>query len=222
MQIHRAVAINIYKEPLEQIDACLARVHEHLPGTPVGIFFNGVMRDDVYALAKSYNCSPMLGENFATNARWNLWWMRMLIFLYETRAEICFKFDPDTMVDKTPTEYPNTDYFGTVWMSRRYRIPFIQGGVTGLSRRAIGLLLSSGLLEYPSSEAVPVLQYDWDSFADDQHLAMALLKLRILPSPWKECRSRWKVPVLNESGEYAIVHPRYYFGSHIVDGLKTP
>jgi hypothetical protein len=205
-----AVAVNVYNEPKAQIEACLGRIFAHLSEASVAVFCNGVLRDDIYALIDRYQYTLIGGENLATNSTWNLWWRRMLKVLYDTGAATCFKFDPDTMVDMTPRNIPIADYFGTVWSSKRYGTPFIQGGVTGLSRRAVEVLLSSGVLDTPNSASVPLSQHDWDCFADDQHLAMALSTFEIFPSQWDECKSAWRTPVLNEPAKYAIVHPRYY------------
>jgi hypothetical protein len=208
-----AVAVNVYNEPIRQVEACFERICAHLPGASVAVFCNGLRREEIFTLAKYYRYSLTLGENLATNSTWNLWWKRMLEFFHQSGAEICFKFDPDTMVDANPKDFPSSDYFGTVWLSKRYRIPFIQGGITGLSRRAVDSLSQSGLLDLSNSTAVPFSQYQWDGFGDDQHLAMALAFLKIFPSEWEECKSMWKTQVLNKPIRYAIVHPRFY-GRH--------
>lgn len=205
-----AVAVNVYKEPIAQVEACLGRIYSHLPEAAVRVFCNGVAREDVRELTKCFHYDLVIGKNLAANSTWHRWWKRMLDFYSQAGAEVCFKFDPDTMVDMAPRAIPSADYFGSVWMSKRYRIPFVQGGVTGLSRRALELLIDSGLLDSPDSAAVPLSQYRWDSFADDQHLSMALSFLHIYPAPWEECMSSWKTPVLNNPVKYAIVHPRYY------------
>jgi hypothetical protein len=205
-----AIAINVYNEPIAQVEACLGRISAHLSEASVAVFCNGLVREDVSALTKRYHYDLVFGENLAANSTWHLWWNRMFDFYRQSGAEVCFKFDPDTMVDMVPKAIPSADSFGTVWMSKRYRIPFIQGGVTGLSGRVVKLLLSTGLLHSSDSAAVPLSQYQWDSFADDQHLSMALASLNILPVPWAECMSLWRTPVLNAPVKYAIVHPRYY------------
>jgi hypothetical protein len=133
----------------------------------------------------------------------------MLRFFSESGAEVCFKFDPDTMVDGIPRAIPKAQYFGDVWRSR-LGFRFIQGGITGLGGAAIHELLRSRLLEPSLCESwmkgIPISPV----LMDDQLLAMALQKLGVLPSCWSECRSRWKTPVQNDHKEYAIVHPRYY------------
>jgi hypothetical protein len=49
-----------------------------------------------------------------------------------------------------------------------------------------------------------------ETFMDDQLLAVALKQISALPLQWRECKSEWKIPVLNDPIEHAIIHPRYY------------
>jgi hypothetical protein len=140
---------------------------------------------------------------------WNLWWLRMLTFFRDSAADVCFKFDPDTMVDATPSAIPSCGYFGDV--QRTFRgVVFVQGGVTGLSASTVAELLEARLLEprayKPWMDTVLLRQ----TFMDDQLLAAALKHLGISPVKWPECKSEWQTPVLNHPREYAIVHPRYY------------
>jgi len=204
-----AVAVNVYQEPRRQIEECLSRIARNLSTAAVTVFLNGRQRREVECVAEPHGFRVIEGENLGTNVTWSLWWLRVLRFFREANADVCFKFDPDTMVDASPKAIPSADYFGTVWLSRRYRIPFIQGGVTGLSRRAVCNLLDSSLLalEVPGAS---VVTEECQSLADDQYMAMALAKLGIRPTAWTECCSQWRTPVANGSNKFAIVHPRYY------------
>ncbi len=205
-----AIAVNVYREPSRQIAACFERIGKHFASATVGIYCNGIYRGDVEDMGSQFGFHVIFGENLGMNGSWHLWWSRMLRFFLCTNAEVCFKFDPDTMVDAPPEHIPDADYFGSIWTSRRYGIPFIQGGITGLSRNAVELLLTSYLLVSPDRATVPMSPHQLEDFADDQHLAMALGILGIIPFEWKECKSLWKTPVINNPIEYSIVHPRYY------------
>jgi hypothetical protein len=202
-----AVAVNVYRESGRQVEECLSRIARNLPTAAVTIFLNGGDRPDLTWIAAQHGFRVFKGKNLGTNETWHFWWLRMLCFFHETKSEVCFKFDPDTMVDAAPKAIPASDYFGSIWLSRRYRMPFIQGGITGLSKRAVCRLLDSGLLV---RERAPAVAEPWQGLADDQHLAVFLARLGIGPAPWPECLSQWKMPVTNDRDEYAIVHPRYY------------
>lgn len=204
-----AVAINVHSESSAQIKACFGRIAANLPAAVVGIFCNGDVSAEIKRIAREHQFLVFPGANLASNITWHLWWLRMLLFFREIQADVFFKFDPDTMVDARPECIPRSDYFGFVSRSRRYRIPYIQGGVTGLSWRCVCSVLDSGLLS-PNGEAPALSEHTWDSFADDQHLAVVLARLHIFPVMWPECKSIWKVSVDNDPVQYAIVHPRYY------------
>jgi hypothetical protein len=204
-----AIAINVYVEPIGQLTACLSRIARHFPQALVTAFINGHDRPDLIHVAEQHNTTVVTGDNLARNDTWHLWWLRMLQSFRASHADLCFKFDPDTMVDAVPTCFPDADYFGSVWVSRRYGIPFVQGGITGLSKCAVRRLLASGLLT-PTPPTIPIIEGAWKNFADDQHLAVALAKLGISPTEWPECYSQWKTPVSNECRKHAIVHPRYH------------
>ena len=204
-----AVAVNVYRESPRQIEECFSRIARNLPAAALTVFLNGKNGLDLKPIAEPYGFRIVEGQNLGTNAMWHFWWLRMLLFFRETKADVCFKVDPDTMVDAAPQAIPDADYFGSIWLSRRYRLPFIQGGITGLSQRAVGRLLDSGLL-LRGNACLPAVSEEWPGLADDQHLGVVLARLGIVPTLWPECRSMWRTPVQNDPAEYAIVHPRYY------------
>lgn len=200
-----SVAINVSRESVRQIKECLERIAVNLPRAEVAVFLDGVVRPEIEKLAHNHGFHCIPGENLGNNSDWNRWWIRMLTFFVYSNADVCFKFDPDTMVDARPVLIPTADYFGQVCGD------FVQGGVTGLSRSAVRRLLEFRLLE-----RVPGRQRPWleeprtQEFMDDQLIARALAHIGIFPSRWTECRSEWRDPVLNRPLNHAIVHPRYY------------
>jgi hypothetical protein len=204
-----AAAVNVHRESARQLEECLSRIARNLPAAAVTVFVNGDHGLSLTQMVERYGLRLVEGPNLGTNATWHFWWLRMLLFFRQEKAEVCFKFDPDTMVDATPRAIPNADYFGSIWLSRRYGIPFIQGGVTGLSGRAVCRLLDSGIL-LKGSACLPPVSEAWQGLADDQHLGLILARLGIAPVAWPECLSRWKTPVANEAQTHALVHPRYY------------
>ncbi len=204
-----AVAVNVYRESPRQIEESLSRIARNLPAAAVTVFLNGGNGSEALRIAQPHGFSVVEGANLGTNAAWHFWWLRMLLFFRKTKADFCLKLDPDTMVDAPPKAIPNADYFGSIWLSRRYRIPFIQGGATGLSIRAVCRLLDSGIL-VRGNACLPQVSEPWTNLADDQHLGVILARLGIAATLWPECHSEWRTPVANENREYAIVHPRYY------------
>jgi hypothetical protein len=125
----------------------------------------------------------------------------MLKWFVMTNTNTFLKLDPDTMVDASPKGIPTADYFGCVhgW--------FVQGGVTGLSRRLAEQLLAENMLSRSNSLPCPIT---YNAFADDKYLAATIARLNIRPTPWCEVYSRWRVQVMNNPVEHCIVHPRYY------------
>ena len=207
-----AIAVNVYNESIPQLTACLSRIEWNLPNSQRSLFLNGANRKELYLLAERFGFEVVVGRNLGTNQTWHIWWLRMLHFFDRTAAEICFKFDPDTMVDRTPIKFPNADYFGYVKHSR-YGFPFIQGGITGLSISLVRTMIQNRLLNYDPEKrwfSHPLQQVT--DLADDQFLALVIQDLGVYPTPWTECKSLWRSPVQNESGEYSIVHPRYITG----------
>jgi hypothetical protein len=220
MKIAVAVAINVHQENARQVEECITRVRNHLSPSSLGVFINGMQRPDLHHLFVRSNAQTILGENYGNNTFWNLWWLRMLKWFGSTDAEVCFKFDPDTMVDARPQLIPSDDYFGDVHRSKiefqRDRhwgdnsVPFVQGGILGLSRTAVNRLLASELLEAACiSEWCPSISVNLP-FMDDHLIAAALRQLSIPPRQWGECKSRWKVIVPNDPISHSVVHPRYY------------
>jgi hypothetical protein len=204
-----AIAINVYDESIPQLTACLSKIAQNLPQAQRTLFLNGPHRKELCLLAERFGFQIEGGKNLGKNLTWHIWWIRMLHFFDRTDAEVCFKFDPDTMVDRTPREYPNADYFGSVRKSG-YGFPFIQGGITGLSIGVVRTIIRRNLLRYDPERnwfSHPLQQMH--DLADDQLLALVLGHLGVYPTPWPECRSVWRRPILNESGEFSIVHPRY-------------
>ncbi|SRR6266446_5205287 len=205
-----AIAMTVYNEPYRQIYESLSRVFTNLPSAEVCVFLNGQYRPDVSALTRELNFKLVVSDNLAKNDTWFLWWSGMLKFFVSSGAKVCFKFDPDTMVDAKPTSIPSDDYFGSVRQGGFRKVTFVQGGVTALSSDAVQQLLAEKLLE---SENV----HKWMApipanlpLMDDQLIAEAIAYLGIRPVTWRECRSRWRVPVLNTPITHSIVHPRYY------------
>jgi hypothetical protein len=207
-----AIAVNTWQEPYKQLAVCFRKIAAAFPSAHVKVFVNGGARPDVTAMAKSFNFDAVDVPNLGSNATWKLWWLRMLKFFEAVNADVCFKFDPDTMVDATPGSFPDADYFG----SRVRCAPtasaawFVQGGVTGLSGRAVRRLIESDVLRSGGGKS-------WEPrfalnapFLDDQLVCTALAVLGIDPVTWDQCLSRWKCPVLNCPITHAIVHPRYY------------
>jgi hypothetical protein len=183
-----------------------------MPTASVTVIGNGVVTSYAGELAEliaESGYSFVNGPNLGSNSTWTQWWLRMLYIFDTAQADVCFKFDPDTMVDAMPTSIPAADYFGDVQVNSRRRL-FVQGGITGLSRTAVRRLLASALLESrPDPNCwVPGVQ---SSFMDDQLISEVLCRLGILPVAWKECKSSWKVPIRNCPVRHAIVHPRYYY-----------
>jgi lipopolysaccharide biosynthesis glycosyltransferase len=201
-----AIAINVFKEPKVQIEECFRRIKCNMPAAKVAIFLDGIERHDVLALAQEYKFLPIIGSHFGTNVTWNIWWLRMLYFFQHTEANVCFKFDPDTMVDAAPSSIPTDHYFGDVPEG----VPYVQGGVSGLSGYTVRLILNQKLLEPAVAEAKPWLTRIDNNFADDKALGFMLKHVGIYPVHWKECKSVWRSPVDNCPVQYAIVHPRYY------------
>lgn len=205
-----AVAINVYAESVQQVDECFIRIARNLPEAKVSVFLNGEDRSDVRRLADQLGFKVRYGMNLGTNRTWHLWWQRMLEFFCNTGCDVCFKFDPDTMVDRPPVAIPNASYFGDLHYSV-YGFPFVQGGVTGLSIRAIKTIMNDQLLEPVGKKLWFTIRLSPNaSFADDQLLALVLKHIDIVPVAWPECKSSWKLPVPNDPVTYAIVHPRYY------------
>lgn len=205
-----AVAINVHKEPREQVAECTQRIVSNLPSATVMLFIDGESRPDILDLAKQFGFSVIEGENLGRNATWHRWWQRMLNFFDSTDAEACFKFDPDTMVDATPENISPEHYFGSVTHVNAWKTPFVQGGITGLSRELVQLLLSNRSLE-PGRHKRWMMPVPPDlPFRDDQMIAEAIAALGVRAVNWPECKSQWKTPLLNDPIQYAIVHPRYY------------
>lgn len=204
-----AIAVNVYNESIPQLTACLSRIEQHLPNARRTLFLNGGNQRELWLLAERFGFGIVVGENLGTNRTWHLWWLRMLQYFDRTAADVCFKFDPDTMVDRTPIEFPKADYFGQVQYSR-CGYPFIQGGITGLSIGIVRTIIRENLLEYRRGK--PWFSHPLrlqTNLADDQFLGLVLHHLGARPVPWTECRSLWRRPVPNESTEFSIVHPRY-------------
>jgi hypothetical protein len=201
-----AVAVNVFKESPRQIEECFKRISNNLPDAIVGIFLDGVDRPEIIRLARKFGFLPMIGNNYGVNATWNLWWLRMLYFFEWSNASVCFKFDPDTMVDAKPLTIPNSHYFGDVPDG----IPYVQGGVTGLSIETVRTILDKKLLEPIKNEPRPWLALKNSEFADDQALGCMLRYINIFPIHWPECKSVWRISVYNNPVTHAIVHPRYY------------
>lgn len=205
------IAINVYRESIQQISECSIRIATHLPYADVAIFIDGEDRRDVHILTAKYRFTVIQGESLGSNNTWHLWWLRMLKWTASKEHDIFFKLDPDTMVDRSPRSFPTYSYFGSIMYSARYRCPFVQGGITGLSRNTIVHILESQLL-------VPDVRKRWfskgfdcsEKLADDQMLGFALKHIGVLPTAWMECRSLWRTPVANDGMKFAIVHPRYY------------
>ena len=195
-----AVAINTFREHNVQVTECLRRVHANLPEATVCVFVNG-RRPEHLAIARSFGFQSALVPNYGNNRLWHLWWERMLKWFVMTNTNTFLKLDPDTMVDASPKGIPTADYFGCVhgW--------FVQGGVTGLSRRLAEQLLAENMLSRSNSLPCPIT---YNAFADDKYLAATIARLNIRPTPWCEVYSRWRVQVMNNPVEHCIVHPRYY------------
>lgn len=215
-----SLVINVHKEPPCQVEACLSRAMANLRPKRTVIFLNGVCRPDLVNLFQKFALEIRHVENYANNQQWCLWWSRMLEWHLSGCGDLLLKIDPDTMVDAPPQSVPTEDYFGdvhlspvrvaphTYWISDP--VPFVQGGVVGLSRRAVRDLHTTGLLEMPRLQ-------DWCPtissrmiFMEDHLIAAALRVIGIYPRQWAECKSQWKIPVINCPIKYAIVHPRYY------------
>lgn len=205
-----AIVVTVYNESYRQIYESLSRIFANLPSAQVCVLLNGPYRSDVSALTTRFHFKLVTAENFANNDTWFLWWSGMLKFFAASGAKVCFKFDPDTMVDASPTSIPSDDYFGSVIRGGFRNVTFIQGGVTGLSSDAVQQLLAEKLL-------APKNVHKWMApvpaklpLMDDQFIGEAMACLGIRPVPWPACRSQWKLPVLNNPITHAIVHPRYY------------
>jgi hypothetical protein len=206
-----AVAVNVYRESERQVGECLQRIYNNLSGAQVLVILNGDCREDVISIAKGYKFAVHCGENWGTNRRWHLWWLRMLEFFALSQADVCFKLDPDTMVDKAPSMIPDALYFGDVQYNESYDFPFVQGGVTGLSCAAVKRILETRvLIPGPEKEWFKLQLPKREAFADDQLLAACLRHIHILPAHWPQCKSQWRVPLISLPVEYAIVHPRFY------------
>jgi tetratricopeptide (TPR) repeat protein len=200
-----AVAINVSGEPLAQIQECFTRLSANLPKAKVAIFLDGVSRPEVVDLANDFRFSPKVVTKLGTNATWNLWWLRMMRFFADTEADVCFKFDPDTMVDAAPKAILDADYFGHVCAE------YVQGGVTGISRALVRAVLERKLLESSEEEPRPWLaEFSDPRYIDDQKIAQVFAHLGVRPIKWRECRSIWRWPVPNDPVTHAVVHPRYY------------
>jgi hypothetical protein len=206
-----AIAINVYQEVLIQLQHCIGRIRSNMPDATVMIFLDGIDRPDVRPLAGSLGCGVTNGAHLGYNDEAPLWWLRMLTWFHESTADICFKLDPDTMVDRAPKEYPAADYFGTIDGVNSCGIPYIQGGVTGISRATVKLLIESELLLDPKYKDTRHFENTSNPpFVDDKMIGSVLHRLGIRPSGWSECLSRWRDPIENDDQKYAIVHPRYY------------
>jgi hypothetical protein len=205
------IAINVYRESIQQISECIIRIATHLPYADVAIFIDGQDRRDVNILAENFGFTVIQGKSLGSNDTWHLWWLRMLTWTASNEHDIFLKLDPDSMVDRSPHSFPEYSYFGSVTYSTRYKCPFVQGGITGLSRNTIAHVIESQLL-------VPDARKRWfskgfgssEDLADDQMLGFALKHIDVLPMAWMECRSLWRTPVANDGMKFAFVHPRYY------------
>ncbi len=204
-----AVAVNVHKEPLALISACLKGAL-HL-GTPKA-FIDGVNRPDVMALCDllGVNCDrrPISCGN---NQLWYRWWGDLLDYFIASGADLCFKIDPDTRVIRSPASFPEADYFGTIEAMPWGR--FVQGGCTGLSRRAV--LMMAEYLDKGKDGEAPWFTHAFGDpavYIDDQKIGVLMAWLGIDPSPWGECLSRWRDPVTaREAASFAIVHPFQIF-----------
>ena len=195
-----AVAVNTFRESNSQVAECLRRIHDNLPGATVRVFVNG-RRTEHIAIAKRFGFQASIVTNYGNNRLWYLWWKRMLVWFVTTNTDRFLKLDPDTMVDAPPSAIPAADYFGCIddW--------FVQGGITGLSRKLAERLLEANMLCRAQSLRCVITKR---AFADDKYLAATVQFLNVTATPWDEVYSRWKVPVINDPITHSIVHPRYY------------
>lgn len=211
-----AVAINVYDETTIQLTECFKRVKANL--TEAKVFLDGVDRPEVLDLAASFGFESFVGQSCGNNEKWFLWWLRMLEFFQSTGADVCFKIDPDTMVDRPPVLI-DADYFGTIESFNGYS--YVQGGITGMSQRAVGLakeVLEKGTFKSlrdcvfsggPVSGCYEGPVTGW-YFADDHAIAHVFKQVGILPTQWNECFASWTESTENKDLRFAMVHPRYY------------
>lgn len=217
-----AVAINVYKETPAQLTECFCRVRANLT-SKVKVFLDGLDRPEVTTLAKLFGFDSVVAPHCGSNDKWHLWWLRMVEFFVQSGADVCFKIDPDTMVDRPPVLCA-ADYFGTIESFNGY--DYLQGGIMGMSRRAVGLaktVLEQGTFksveESVCSGGPPTMESgfggpvsEWP-LCDDHAMAHVFKQVGILPVAWAECLSVWRTPVSNLDLRYAMVHPRYYIGA---------
>ena len=215
-----SVAINVRDEPCVQVDECLSRVHANLPGSAVKIIINGTQRPEIKRLADHYGFVCENSVNAKPNLLLYVWFGRMFSFFNKQGRIYNLKIDPDTMIDRSPSSMPNDDYFGSIDQNANQR--FVQGGMQGMSLRAIQSIIESKKFLSPTTQLYP----DWikpEENTEDWALGYIMQELGFDPQAWDECRSQWRVPVIQPSHvplRYAICHPRYYgFGKYGFKGL---
>jgi hypothetical protein len=209
-----SIVINVYQESELQLKECLSRIYSNLPEAKVKLILDGVNRPELENLATQYGYDIAIGPHYCSHEKWPLYWIRMLTLFRESQATHCLKFDPDTMMDRTP-KLCDYDYYGSLQRHNNdTRNPaFVQGGITGISQRTVNTVLDSKILhDVPPFNQIVSFggPSEFWPLCDDQLFAWTLRQVDIHPKAWDECFSEWRKPVINEDLKFAVVHPRYF------------
>lgn len=205
-----SIAINVHKEHRQQVWECLARVHRNMPDAAVKVWANGEARPDVRIMADSFCFDFAMTPNYFGKGLVPLWHGKHLRWFAQESRVYNLKIDCDTMVDRTPKELPNADYFGTIDYSPTYT--FIQGGCEGLSLSMVQRILSTNYLDSVTSPYRNPSHFAAEeiSFGEDWAMGHMCRSLGVEPTLWPECNSHWKGQCANYLLRHAIVHPRYH------------
>lgn len=147
------------------------------------------------------------------------WTLRLFeAFLTLSDADILIKLDPDTMLWRGFSFYPDSDWFGTI--SPAYRHPFARGGCVGFKRHAVERIVNSEILLNP---VFTKPRYSYDRYGKHKHshechsterlslqdwiLADVGYYLDLSLEPWSEVDIQFRDTPDNGDLRYAATHP---------------
>lgn len=146
------MAITVANEPFKLVQRCINHVYAAYPNAAVVVIADQLRPDLGYINARFVQSCPL--KNQPSGA---LWWDRLFAEALKEDGEYIFKIDPDTLVHKPLTFFPNCDCFGTL-LGKGMMKEHIQGGCQVFIRSAAKTILADGCLLDPAYQ-------DWQTWA---------------------------------------------------------
>lgn len=191
------------------------------PDNPIICIADGIDPIGFDAICSDMGVTYIKGDRLKLTGLGAAWTKRWMSAALDT-ADVVIRLDPDVMLWRRPKDIPMSDIFGMMLGSTIHKRHYVRGCCSGYQNKAIGNILTSGMLDDPLFKNNDLFAYrrywhfrmDGEEktpdmvYSEDPTIAYIAEKLGMSMENWSDIHVCFREPLPdNQNMQWSITHP---------------